>query len=344
MVCSGNISEAMIQSAVVEAARMGELGSQAYGPNYCVIRQQIASYIFQSPKRSRRRETIEDFVSTVVGGSTGSSVLDHMISSNELIEDREGLRLGEVWLERSDKGEIHSNVEGAYGLAVVDEKTGRELVGGITLTHGKTLQIGGNLLEVKKWKDMKLEVGKASAGSIADATWSYCTHSWVAGAGQPEAMRIYLGFAEGEWPLVQEGENTYVFHLGGGRRQAILEMIPWPDRRTLLKVNEWFLVFCGEDLVAKPEWMSRVGAGMVELEVHKRVEKLERTLGRPRSNRKLPLQVRIEEIKSWLQIDKEIGLLRNCLWVPVEDSDHIKALHILLRGIGRSKGRASGHT
>ncbi len=54
------------------------------------------------------------------GISLNSPVASQVGSTN-------GLRLGAEWLDRSTRGEIHANIEGALGDSVVDEATGAHI-------------------------------------------------------------------------------------------------------------------------------------------------------------------------------------------------------------------------
>ena len=335
MNCSGNLAQVIIHSAMVEDARVGELGSLNYGPCHSVARQQISSYIFQAPRRSRNRSMLVDLVNSCMEQKVGGSVLDHMIAQDEIKEDHEGIRLGDNWLESCDRGEIHSNIEGTYGVTVIDEVTGKEFAKGISFGGGKILQIGGSLLEVRKWGERKLEVRKASKNAKADASWSYCCRAWTKGSGQPEAVRRYLEFSELEWPVLYNENSLCVFHFGGNRRRSVLEMILGIAHRAheAIKVNNWFLTLEDRKFDGKPSWLKEVGPATLEVSISRNIDRLERTLGRPLSNKKLPIDVRVDEVRQWLQLGKELKHFEDCIWVPVSDPDKIIALKILCQDI-----------
>ncbi|HID31300.1 MAG TPA: DEAD/DEAH box helicase, partial [Desulfobacterales bacterium] len=111
MICPRSRAESIIHSAMIDAARDGWLGPSEYGPHYAVARQQIASYIFQSRRRSRTRNKLLGYLECLVEPFIGRSILDHMVETGELKEDAEGIRLGEEWEERATYGKIHSNIE-----------------------------------------------------------------------------------------------------------------------------------------------------------------------------------------------------------------------------------------
>lgn len=331
MACAGNIAEVIIHSAMIECARINKFFDTSYGPCYSVARQQIASYIFQAPKRSRTKEKLLAFLHACTSQSTAEGVFEHLINEEEFIEDIEGIRLGQEWLDQSERGDIHSNIEGMLGLTVVDEGTGAQIAHGITFSGGNVLQIGGNLLKVQKWNDKKLEVRESRDKHIPDAAWSYCCRAWIKGIGQPYAVRDYLGFSEYDWPILKTNDQYYVFHFGGGRRKAIIEMILELNHLSSgdIKVNEWFLHFSKTKGDRKPEWISSLGPSMIEIQIGNKIGKLERSLGRPLSNKKLPMNLRIEEVRQWLQIERELQIINKSSWVNISDKDILNVMEIL---------------
>jgi len=58
---------------------------------------------------------------------------------------------------------------------------------------------------------------------------------------------------------------------------------------------------------------------------------LERTLGRPRANRNLPLAARLDEARQWLRIGAETVELRDSLWERNLDEDLLAVLTDLAR-------------
>jgi len=56
-------------------------------------------------------------------------------------------------------------------------------------------------------------------------------------------------------------------------------------------------------------------------------------MGRPLSNKKLPIDVRVDEVRQWLQLEKELKHFEDCVWVPVNDPDKVIALKILCQDI-----------
>lgn len=241
MACSGSLGETIIQSAMLEMARRSSLGPAETGLSRAVTRQQLASYIFQAPNRRRRAETLASFVRSVADPPFDEQALiDHLVASGELIRDPSGVRLGEEWLGRATRGQIHSNIEDPGGATVVDETSGEAMARGVDFRGGRGLKIAGHLLEARRWSEHKLEVRRVTEQHLADGDWGYTTRAWVLGAGQPQSVREYLGFAADEWPYLVVDGRTCVFHFGGTRRQVTLRLIA-ERAGTTLEANPWCL-------------------------------------------------------------------------------------------------------
>jgi ATP-dependent Lhr-like helicase len=327
MPCAGSYLEAVIHSAMIQAADEGWLGASEYGPEYAVMKQQIASYIFQSARRSRSRRGVEDLLAKHVSENLGKDLIDRMLSSEELIEDEYGLRLGEVWLDRSVSGQIHSNIEGPQGLTVVDESTGQPIASGLRSVPNpaSSMKIAGNPLEVRSWGDRKIEVRRLKDSKVLEGNWGYVSRAWFKGADQPQSVRRYLGISENIWPWVEIGNERHIFHFGGSRRKAFLQLVAGDEK---LKVNEWYITI-SDSQIGKPAWATDIKEWRVDLSVLDSLDSLENTLGRPKANQTLPVDARVDEIKGWLMIDEETNYLNDSLWthdVDLETSDLLIAL------------------
>ncbi|MGQ4807429.1 ATP-dependent RNA helicase DbpA [Candidatus Entotheonellaceae bacterium PAL068K] len=333
MACSGSYIESIVQAAMIESARLRELGPVEVGSSYAVARQQIASYIMQSSRRTRRRRTLERLLDECAPEVVRRSLLDHLIATDELVEDREGVRLGEMWLERTPTGEIHSNIEGSPGTTVIDEESGRVIAVQVDFHGGRGLRVGGNLLEARRWCDRKLEVRATQDPYLADGSWGYHSRSWMEGIGQPDAVRRYLEVSEGTWPMVHKGTDTVVFHFGGGRRRAILELLSLRDLRARSwKMHAWLLQIPGHG-ATKPEWLKDVSAPLLELQLEAHLEQLERRLGRPSANRRLPRALRLDEVRSWLRLEEEVRAIQESMWLQIDDPDLRSVLRALISKI-----------
>jgi hypothetical protein len=249
------------------------------------------------------------------------TLLDEMLRVGELLEDASGLRLGDDWLRKAANGQTHSNIEEPPGVELIDEQTGRRIVSGLSFQKGKGLSAGGLLLEARRWNERKLEVRRVKDAGLAQGEWGYTSRAWCRGPDQPEALRRYLGIAENVWPVVRMKGRRYVFHFGGARRKAILQLItdaPRPPGG--VSVNEWYLTLDGLG-VDKPRWIQDLSGWKIELVVTSKLNSLEHVLGRPMANRRLPLAARVHEVKEWLHIEEELACLKTCIWTSDIDED-----------------------
>jgi hypothetical protein len=230
------------------------------GPHYNVARQQVASYIFQGLRTNRARAKVQDLLAHCAPPVLAAGLLDAMVQHDELREDARGLRFGDAWLDRQGSGEIHSTIEDQPGAAVVDEASGRTIARSVIFQGGRGLRAGGQLLEVRRWQDCKLEVRRVSDEALAQGNWRYTSRPWLRGAGQPQALRRYLGLPEDAWTVVDAGDDAaaYAFQLGGARRQAVLELLAAyaQDAVAPADITGWFLRLPTPASV-RPLWLAR---------------------------------------------------------------------------------------
>lgn len=315
MLCSSNRIHNLIQIAMTSAASDGFMGSLGVGNQYAVTIQQIASYVFQAPVRARSRRTIQNLVNSCIPASVGESIMNHLISNGEVVEDRDGIRLGDEWLNKTRTGAIHSNIPEELGAQVVDEFTGKEYAKGVVYRGGKALTIGGQKLEVRRSRGNIIEA-RGGHDKIDEGQWSYSSRRWVMGAGQAVAVKRWLGIMDADWPVVVHKGRSYVFHFGGGQRRAVIEMLlPHIDMSDgTVKCNEWFIEI--SYLVSENLFSSiKTGSGMLEIEMASDIDRLEGRLGRPSANKRLPLDVRLAEVKSWLHLEEELKVITEANWV-----------------------------
>lgn len=321
MACGASQAEMSIQEAMIAAARDRWLGPIEQGSHHAVIRQQIASYVFQSPRRTRTRALIEGLLDACSDTSIGRAVLDGMLAAGELVEDQAGIRLGQEWLDRAAAGEIHSNIDDPPGIEVVDSTTGEKYVKGIRSQRGEGLRAGGFPLQVQRTRGRTIEVQRVSDPERARGDWSYSSRPWLRGAAQPQCLRRYLGLDVGSWHVIREGGCAYAFHFGGAQRRAVIDILA-SDSGNADRVagNHWYLrIDRVED--DKPGWLDDVSTFTVEGAIPERLPGLERILARPRANRSLPVGVRIDEVKSWLRVEEQIDWLNNAPWTVLEHRD-----------------------
>lgn len=337
MTCSGDMAEIIIQAAMIEAARIGDLGFTNSGLCYGVIVQQVASFIFQGPQRSRSRQMLISFLNQCVPDVEAGTLLDALIQQEELHEDGSGIRLNDTWKDKSGRGDIHSNIEGALGTSVVDLDTGESIATGIRYGGGKALNVGGRFLNVRKWSENKLEVKRVAANNTPEAAWGYMTKTWMKGTGQPNAVKAYLGFVPDHWPVIEKNGQIYVFHFGGGRRKAIMSLIRDENNlsHSVIRINEWYIQLQKSDYSGKPEWLTAIGQGRLSLAIHSNLNRLERDLARPYINKKLPQNLRYEEIASWFDMENELRTYADCQWIECRDEAIISVLEVFAFNILR---------
>jgi ATP-dependent helicase Lhr and Lhr-like helicase len=331
--CINSEKEAVIHLAMTKAASDGWLGTGDIGSQFAVAKQQVASYIFQASGRSRSSEKMQKFMNDFAEPIVAKSLIQGMVESGELIKTEEGLLLGESWLEKSSRGDIHSNIEELPGLTVVDERSGEKIAKGVLFQSGKGLRTGGQLLEVRKQDHRQIEVKHVSDQNFAEGDWRYTSQAGFKGDGQAQALRWYLKLNQNQWPVIYQGGFAYIFHFGGARRSAIIELIysEAQAKKKLKTVNSFFIVIPIDDNeIVKPVFVRNASSALLEIGLVKNLDLLERRLGRPLANKKLPLDLRVEEVKRWLNLQKEVAVLREAEWRSVTQPDIIKVLKSLI--------------
>lgn len=332
MACSESLAELILQNAMIDGARDGWLGNGHYGLSYTVIRQQIASYIFQAPQKRRNTSSLKTL--TVGMKNTDSlfmDILTKMIEDSELeYFEKDTLQLGEYWWKRAEnRGSIHSNIESGGGANVIDLDSGLPIAHNVIYLGGKGIGIGGKSLEVRKWENMTIEVRNAINNPSLKGNWRYASSSHFCNASQPESLRRYLGITESLWPMIRENEFLYVFHLGGSIRNAVLNLLVEQYANGLpgIKINEWYVRLPGSHH-AKPIWLNDINEKLLKLILNdeKALRKTERLLNRPHSNASLPYYIRIEEAWDWLNLKYEKKAIQDSQWIFLNDDTAENAL------------------
>lgn len=322
LTCSTSKTEALIQTAMLSAAQEGWLGDGEHGPQHAVARQQVASFIFQSPRRARSRIQIQQLVDRCAPTVVAKSLLDFMLQMDEIERDGDGIKLGENWLELTSRGAIHSNIEDSAGATVVNQQTGEYIAHGVVFDGGKGLRTAGKLLEVKNIDGNQIEVRHTTDEYYAEGKWRYAARLGVARDGQAQAVRRYLGINESTWPVLWDKSSLYVFHFGGGRLATIIRMIAANADKTkeMASANGFFIrLHLQGGCDNKPEWLINTGSGLLELSLANNIDSLEKKLGRPWANKLLPIEARIDEIRGWLKLEQELDRIKNSQWTKVVD-------------------------
>lgn len=295
-------AEDLIHNAMLAAARTGTLNEKETGPHYGVIRQQLASYVFQARQQRRSKASLERLYTALDLADQGNSVLMSMIHTDELEPTGDGLGLGSAWRDATTSGEIHSTIERPSGNLVVDAAGTGIIASGVKYRGGRSLGVGGHSLNVERVNHGRVEVRRSKDRTDDAGEWSYVSGPWFEGAGQPQALKAFLNIPTHEWPVLTLGTQHLVFHLGGSRRRALLQLL---DSPTLGAANGWFAVLSHPLSEAEQALRRGVPRGSLRSRVAQNLTRLERTLGRPHSNARLPEDVRIDDVIEWLAVDKE---------------------------------------
>jgi len=326
LACAPTPLDSIIQAAMIEAARDGWLGPIERGPQHAVARQQIASTIFGGARRATPRNDLQSLLRVCGGPLIAETLIPALIASDELHEDINGVQLGEEWLEQTERGAIHTNIESSPGMAVMDEETGVVIARGVMAHDGRGMQVGGQLLQIRRWDAVQIEVRKVDSEALSRGDWRYASKAFMQGAGQAQVVRRYLGFDPHTWPVISVGEAMYVFHFGGARRQAVLELAArdTPAHAGLM-ITPWF-IRCPPPLVGPPSWLLKATTALLELRIIARLDVLERTLARPYANRALPIAIRADEVRGWLDIGGELKEIHRAQWQVGLDEEVRKVL------------------
>ena len=313
--CADTMSDSMILEAMIEGLKDCYETPYNGGSNYSVIFQQIASYIFQSPVRTRKRVTIEDFLKSNISPDKAKSILDRMIEYEDLIENEEGLRPGDYWQDRTEYGKIHSNIDFSYGYNVIDEQNGEKIATDITYVQGKGLKTGGELLQIKNFKDYNIDVKKVKDENLVKGEWNYASERILKNSSQAYAIRKYLGIGDNIWPVVRKSDRIYIFHLGGEIRQIVIEGLARMSRSDNRPVcSNQFYFALSQISNKKPDWLKDIKISSFEFYINREISWFEGKLCRPVLNSKLPHDIRCEEVKSWLNPETEILAIKESLW------------------------------
>lgn len=332
MLCASSVCEMLMNSAMVECAMRGDLGPPFDGPNFAVLIQQVACFILQGKERDKSREKIVKFLEFSVERSLAEELLTHVVQTGLFVEEYGRIRLGQELLDKVPTGGLYVNIESDYGNYVVDDISGGVIASGLRIRSGASLNVGGVNLQVKSWEDNRILVKKSKNGAPGDAEWSYSSRAWARGPCQPYALRRYLGISSEVWPIVASNQFTLVFHLGGSRRQAVINLAA-RCQGVQLVVNEWLIRFPGVVKV-RPDWLSAIRDSAVDLQIADDLERLETKLARPRANQKLPLSLRIREVREWLSAQEEVEAIKASQWKLCNDPEVREALSLFGSAVG----------
>jgi ATP-dependent Lhr-like helicase len=332
MLCHETEREGTINQAMLKAARDGWMPSSKVGDCYSVIRQQIASYIFQSLEKRRGTAKIEDLFRSRQANLHIHELVLMMIGSDEIKKDGQNICLGDDWIEKSvSMGKIHSNIEGRMGMSIVDHETGKALVQGVRSTSGDGFSLNHMNYEKVGQDQRSIQVRKNSS-IVPDGGIKYSTSSnRMKDTTHPMIVRHYLDLTQDDWKIVRTPQCQYVFHLGGPSMELFLQMAMVKNNircnATIAEINEWYIAFLGE--AAKPTIGSSAARDMRALMNESDMGMAERILGRPSKNSEMPKELRLDELMSWTDPSKEHAAFLNSKWSPCEDKREAAILRVV---------------
>lgn len=333
MTWSNSAMEQLVHAAMLDAARSGWIGQREFGPECAVILQQYASYVFQSRTGLRSVTSLESLSTAMGVDRQGAAILDQMVKDELLVRRGGRVALGSPLLEQSVVGDIHSTIRSSGGASVIDAGGGGEIASGVHYLGGPTLGIGGRSLRVEHESTYSIEVRRVADHGLAVGEWRYVSGPWMRGAGQPQALRRWIGLKENEWPVLMVDGQICLFHFGGARRRALLDLV---DSSTFVNSNLWFVILTTSTNVAQQALRRGVSRGSLRSAIVHRLAQLENILGRPHINKTLPEEVRTDEVVGWLDVDAEMQHWRHANIVPPPTEAATAALELLGRSVSRS--------
>ncbi len=328
MMCSRSESDRLVNRAMLHCAREGFLGPAEHAANSAVARQQVASYIYQSPKTWRSKAKLIDLIECHLGAQRAESLIDEMIRNGELerdVEDR--LSLGEMWADKAYNGKIHSNIEGTLGSSIVDEATGKVIATGVKYGDESHISVAGRGYRVSGFDGNTIRVeARGGAGTAV----SYASGRYRYGANWGAALRRYLKIPEDVWPVVPFREFVCVLHFGGATTKLTLDQYSriYGDN-SLIKSTQLCLAFSSGWDGDKPEWLMDRQIDLTT-QLSDELGTLENVLGLPLANQHLPLDVRLYDVQQALDFEKEMEWISASRWVSMPDLMEISGLEDLL--------------
>lgn len=245
------------------------------------------------------------------------------------------LKLGQYWLDKAEEmGKIHSNINSQFGMTVVDSDSGQPIASGVIYKGGVGLSIGGKGFEICKWKNRTLEV-KNAIGKDRTGSWRYVSSSGYINSNQASTVKHYLEIDKELWPVIRRNDLVYVFHFGGARTRAVLELIVndyMLDSR-VVEVSEWYICFNSVDFSEKPPAFKGFNLSLLKLSLQdseRLLSKIEKVMKRPAASKKLPFNVRVSEIWEWLNPEVEAEYVSGSRWEAPVDKEIEKVLEFFI--------------
>lgn len=318
----------LICRAMLEAARRGRLARETIGPEFAVARQQVVSYIYQAPGHRRPIDKVQAFLKKMADPIVAAHLLLHMIGKGELVISDGKIRLSDRLFDAAERGMFHSNIQrdNEPGYEIVSAEDGKLIAREIRLKGGDRVIVGGKeyRLAGNEGRRMKVtasddEGSKTSSPIVSEHAafemWDYVSLSDLRLRDWADTLRWYFDVPEDVWPIVVEKDRSYVFHFGGKRGALAFELIEKAlgERTPWTGIHEYLIVFPGY-VTGKPSVLDRLAASDLEQMLPGNVNRLAKELGRRQALNGLPEVLKLEEVRRWLGLDKQVSAIRRSVW------------------------------
>ncbi|WNR45152.1 DEAD/DEAH box helicase [Paenibacillus roseipurpureus] len=327
MACSQSVKEANLQNAMMDAACVGWFPDEPVGSLSSVILQQTLSYVFQG-KGQRSRSLVQKLFENNYTTQEISDILDQSISNEDLIETPVGLRLSDEWHDRAARGEIHSVIESFSGQTAYDSITGVKLANQVRYLSGKGLSVGGRHYQIVSQNSYRLNLKLSSRLPEGINQWAYVSGPFNARTEHPMLLRHWLKLAAEEWPVITDGYRFYAFHLGGIRLSSCMSLLSGylPVNQRPFEITPYYIALREEVI---PYWLSACTVHAIRAGVDSQIKKIERQLGLPLANKRLPLKIRVRDVIGWIQPEEVVHTIQQATLLRDDEVGKVLSLFII---------------
>ncbi len=316
MLSADSSLDELINEALITSATNNSMGESTTGTHYAVAIQQVASYISQSPRRGRSRSQIENLLGFRFSSHDSSLIVANMIENEYIIENNNILTLSDNLEDRYVSGQSHSTIPYTPSINAIDSETGEVIATNLksNIQKDSVVGISGRASRVSGITDQNVYL-ESVPGQIPDQTaWSYANSAWFVGSDHQTSVRQLLKLDTHIWPIVEYRGHDYIFHFGGARRKIFLTNIIG-----ISDVNDWYIKTYANKLGKPPPPTTPVlPSNPIN---NDNIQYYEKRFARPSINRVLPMNLRVSEIESWLNIKMETTEFNESDWVSVTCPD-----------------------
>ena len=215
-------------ASMLLSARDGVLEPRGYGRRWSVFVQQTASFVAQGRPRGRRRSDLLRLACDTwpeESVNTAHTIVENLLNTECLAEDRGRLALGESWADAFDDGGrgMHANLDASGGgIPVVDASTG-ETVAHVAQrpSEGRDLALGGQRWDVQEGGGGEILLKPKGVGGAREG-FQYMARSAPTGLEYAVHVRRGLGLDESDAPILDSPQGPIWLHLGGSAFQTLL--------------------------------------------------------------------------------------------------------------------------